>query len=62
MASPIVFADILLGAFGIIPALLVVCSVALFAVIGVVSVYLGGGALADLVGGADTGFVDGQPR
>ncbi|WP_211311588.1 hypothetical protein [Halarchaeum salinum] len=62
MASSIVFADILLGAFGIIPALLVVCSIALFVVIGVASVYFGGGAIADLVGGADTGYVDGQPR
>ncbi|GGM70222.1 hypothetical protein J2752_001849 [Halarchaeum rubridurum] len=62
MANPIVFVDILLGAFGIVPALLVLCSVALFVVLGVVSVYLGGGALADLVGGADTGYVDGQPR
>jgi len=62
MASSIVFVDILGGAFGIVPMLLVVCSLVLFAVIGVVSVYFGGGALADLVGGADTGLVDGQPR
>ncbi|GAD52790.1 hypothetical protein MBEHAL_1550 [Halarchaeum acidiphilum MH1-52-1] len=54
--------SILLGQFGIVPALLVLCSVVLFVVIAVLTIYLVVGAVADLVGGADTGHVDGQPR
>jgi len=53
---------ILLGQLGIVPALLVLCSAVLFLGFGLFSLYLVGGALVDLVGGGDTGYVDGRPR
>ncbi|WP_435098904.1 hypothetical protein [Halarchaeum sp. P4] len=47
---------------GIAQAILVLVSALLFLGIGAFSVYLVVGALADLVGNSDTGYVDGQPR
>lgn len=47
---------------GIAQAILVLVSALIFLGIGAFSVYLVGGALGDLVGSGDTGYVDGQPR